>query len=61
MIEYIDKAKECIDKDTEEGLGYLNKAQEIYEQWNGRDKKDEIKMTLDSIAYAYANPGEPIK
>ena len=55
----LNKAQEHYETNYERGLRYLNIAQSSYERLNKNN--DELKGIIDSVGYAYANKGEPIK
>ena len=58
----IDQAKIMKEFNPEMGHTYLNTANELYLKLEGNGKnKEEVGLILDSINYAYSNPGEPIQ
>ena len=66
ILTYLKQAETFVHSNPRLGEPYLKTANELYTHLNGskKDKKDEkieeIKLTLESINYAYSNPGEPV-
>tara|TARA_Y100000310_G_scaffold316099_1_gene367456 strand:+ start:1124 stop:1342 length:219 start_codon:yes stop_codon:yes gene_type:complete len=55
------KARDLIDFLPKTGLKYLEKAKKDYEKlYKNENGNIEVLMRLQSLSYAYSNPGEPV-
>jgi len=53
------KAEELYETNPERGLRYLGVAERAYQKLSKGN--EELQGIMNSVGYAYANPGEPIQ